>query len=151
MGMLRLKIEIEPPKICENFLGVGAIDMYNRQLKDSGGFYDISHPRHDPFPYPGLHVYLAEESVLTALGVPVNYTQMSLAVYEDFGNSLDIISSGLIDAVGYLLDSGIKVAMVYGDRDYACNWIDGEKASLAVPCSRFVSVCQGWIFSLGHP
>ncbi len=26
--------------------------------------------------------------------------------------------------------------MMYGDRDYACNWIGGEKASLAVPYGR---------------
>lgn len=34
--------------------------------------------------------------------------------------------------VAYILDNDIKVALVYGDRDYACNWIGGEKVSLAV-------------------
>jgi hypothetical protein len=28
--------------------------------------------------------------------------------------------------------------MMYGDRDFACNWVGGEKASLAVPYSRAV-------------
>lgn len=31
-----------------------------------------------------------------------------------------------------MIDNGIKVALVYGDRDYACNWIGGEAVSLAV-------------------
>jgi len=31
-----------------------------------------------------------------------------------------------------LIDDGIKVAFVYGDRDYACNWFGGEAVSLAV-------------------
>lgn len=39
---------------------------------------------------------------------------------------------GYLNDVAYLLDSGIKVALVYGDRDYACNWIGGEEISLAV-------------------
>ena len=37
-----------------------------------------------------------------------------------------------MEAVSYLLDSGVKVHMVYGDRDYACNWLGGETASLAI-------------------
>ncbi len=38
--------------------------------------------------------------------------------------------------MAYLLDAGVKVNMMYGDRDYACNWIGGEKASLGVPYGR---------------
>ena len=34
--------------------------------------------------------------------------------------------------MSYLLENGVKIAMVYGDRDYACNWIGGEAVSLAV-------------------
>jgi hypothetical protein len=32
-----------------------------------------------------------------------------------------------------LLEEGVKVALVYGDRDYACNWYGGEALSLAIP------------------
>ena len=39
------------------------------------------------------------------------------------------------DAVAALLDGGVKVHMVYGDRDFACNWMGGEAASLRVPYS----------------
>ena len=34
--------------------------------------------------------------------------------------------------MSYLLENGVKIAMVYGDRDYACNWIGGEAVSLAI-------------------
>jgi hypothetical protein len=34
-----------------------------------------------------------------------------------------------LPSLAYLLDHGIKVALVYGDRDYACNWVEGERAA----------------------
>lgn len=43
---------------------------------------------------------------------------------------------GFLEAVGSLLDNGIKVHMMYGDRDYACCWTGGEAASFAIPYSR---------------
>jgi hypothetical protein len=79
---------------------------------------------------------MTEESVLSALGVPVNYSASSGAVGSVFQETFDILHGGFLESVGYLLDAGIKVAMMYGDRDYACNWVGGEKSSLAVPWSR---------------
>lgn len=38
-----------------------------------------------------------------------------------------------------LLDSNVKVSLVYGDRDYACNWISGEAVSLAIDYTRAAS------------
>jgi uridylate kinase len=35
---------------------------------------------------------------------------------------------GYLEDLAYVLDSGIKVALVYGDGDYACNWIGGKKS-----------------------
>lgn len=40
--------------------------------------------------------------------------------------------SGFLEHIAYGLERGIKVALVYGDRDYACNWIGGERASLNI-------------------
>ncbi|PYI04632.1 lysosomal protective protein precursor [Aspergillus sclerotiicarbonarius CBS 121057] len=100
------------------------------------GWYDIAHPHNDPFPAKHMLGYLKQESVLAALGVPVNFTEASNAVALQFLNSYDIVRGGFLDAIGYLLDSGVKVHMMYGDRDYACNWVGGEKVSLAVPYSR---------------
>jgi carboxypeptidase C (cathepsin A) len=67
-----------------------------------------------------------------ALGVPVNYTAANVAVNEAFSRTGDFFRPGSLDAIAYLLDSGVKVALMYGDRDFACNWIGGEEVSLAI-------------------
>ena len=80
--------------------------------------------------------YFTQEHVLEAIGVPVNFSFHSNAVATSFFVNHDIVRGGFIDAIAYLLDSGVKVHMMYGDRDYICNWMGGEAASLAVPYSR---------------
>jgi len=37
-----------------------------------------------------------------------------------------------LSSLGRLLDKGVKVSLVYGDRDYQCNWLGGEQASLSI-------------------
>ena len=98
--------------------------------------FDITHPKHDPFPPNTFAGYLAQESVLAALGSPVNHTYSSEVVAMNFDKRLDIIHGGFLEAIGYLLDTGVKVHMMYGDRDFACNWLGGERSSLAVDYSR---------------
>lgn len=97
------------------------------------GWYDIAHPLADPTPEPYIYGYLHQEHILAALGVPVNYTSASPAVSAAFQSTADIARAGSMQAVAYLLESGVKVHMMYGDRDYACNWLGGEAASLAIP------------------
>ncbi|KAK8147573.1 hypothetical protein G3M48_001391 [Beauveria asiatica] len=96
------------------------------------GRFDITHHKEDLFPPPHVYGYLSRGEVLEALGVPVNWTATSPAVSSNFGDSADHLKGGFIDAVGYLLDTGVQVHLVYGDRDFACNWIGGEMSSLAV-------------------
>ncbi|KAH8888454.1 serine carboxypeptidase [Thozetella sp. PMI_491] len=115
--------------------GLGAIDLY-QSIDNGRAWFDIGHPRADPFPPPHLTGYLTEASVLEALGVPVNHSGTSRPVSDVFQTTFDIVHGGFLDAIAYLLDSGVKVHMMYGDRDFACNWIGGELASLAIPYSR---------------
>jgi carboxypeptidase C (cathepsin A) len=100
-------------------------------------YYDIAAIDPDPFP-PNYYVgYLNQPHVQQSLGVPVNYTNPGgNAPYYAFQNTGDYPRGGLLEDLSYLIDSGIKVALVYGDRDYACNWIGGEAASLAVAYSK---------------
>lgn len=100
------------------------------------GWFDIAHPLADPFPPPYLYGYLTQEHVLGAIGTPVNFSAVSQVVYDNFQSTGDVVHGGFLDAIAALLDSGVKVHMMYGDRDYACNWLGGERASLAVPYSR---------------
>ncbi|KAI0005255.1 carboxypeptidase C [Xylariaceae sp. FL0662B] len=105
------------------------------ELYNQGGraWYDIAHPAADPFPPPYLYGYLMEESVLGALGVPVNFSKQSLAASQAIQGSLDVVRGDYLEAISDLLDNGVKVHLLYGDRDYSCNWVGGEATSLAVP------------------
>lgn len=82
-----------------------------------------------------LYGYLNQHWVQAALGVPVNHTPSSRTVSHAFASTGDFIRGDFIDAIGYLLNSDVKVAAMYGDRDFACNWIGGERALLAVDYS----------------
>lgn len=106
-------------------------------LYSGRNYYDIAAIDPDPFP-PNYYVgYLNQPHVQQALGVPVNYTNPGgNGPYYAFQNTGDYPRGGFLEDLSYLIDSGIKVAMVYGDRDYACNWIGGEAASLAVAYSK---------------
>ena len=85
------------------------------------GWFDYGHPQADPFPAPYLLGYLTQHWVQKALGVPVNYTSSAKTVSHAFSTTADFIKDGFLESIGYLLDSGVKVALEYGDRDYACN------------------------------
>ncbi|KAK1759981.1 serine carboxypeptidase [Echria macrotheca] len=124
-------------EICGGIDGDGCDTLITLLTQEiDAGFYDIAHPAADPFPPPHLHGFLAEASSLAALGVPVNYTAASLAVGVAFDATYDIIIGGFLEKIAHLLESGVKVHLVYGDRDWACNWMGGEAASLAVPWTR---------------
>ncbi|KAF3771034.1 carboxypeptidase S1 [Cryphonectria parasitica EP155] len=97
------------------------------------GWFDVTHPAGDPFP-PNYHLgYLNQQWVQRALGVPVNFTWASGSVSQAFSKHGDMPRGHHLEALADLLDGGVKVHLVYGDRDFACNWIGGEKASLAIP------------------
>ncbi|KAL5360366.1 Alpha/Beta hydrolase protein [Aspergillus floccosus] len=99
------------------------------------GYYDISHLNPDPFPPPYFFGFLNQHWVQGALGVPINFTESVNSVYEGFSSVGDYPRSdvrGYLEDLAYVLDSGIKVALVYGDRDYACPWNGGEEVSLLV-------------------
>ncbi|GKT76086.1 serine carboxypeptidase [Colletotrichum tofieldiae] len=126
--------------------GFSAVGLY-QTIPDGKGWYDIGHDKHDPFPAPHLYGYLTEGDVLSSLGVPVNYSESSGAVGKGFSQTFDehyaeaitdMILGGFGESIGYLLDNGVKVHLMYGDRDYACNWVGGEKASLAIPYNRSI-------------
>lgn len=97
------------------------------------GWFDITHPGQDPFPPMYFEAFLNQHWVQKALGVPVNFSSNSAAVYQGFSATGDAVRGGMIEDIAYILDYGVKVAMMYGDRDYACNWVQGEKTSLKIP------------------
>ncbi|MCJ1310356.1 hypothetical protein MMC25_004020 [Agyrium rufum] len=94
------------------------------------GWFDITHKLADPFPVQYFQGYLNQHWVQAALGVPVNHSESSSAVAMAFEGTGDHGRAGFLEDISELLDAGIKVALMYGDRDYACNWLGGEQCSL---------------------
>jgi carboxypeptidase C (cathepsin A) len=66
--------------------------------------------------------------VQQALGARVNFTENSY-VSQALLQGDPSRRAGLKD-ISYLLSRGIRVALIYGDRDYRCPWIGGEALSL---------------------
>ncbi|KAG0124111.1 carboxypeptidase [Tuber indicum] len=101
--------------------------------RNSGrGYYDIVAERRDPFPYYYYLEYLNNATVQEAIGTPVNYTQSNSNVYRAFDSTGDFVRGGEVEDIAYLLGRGVKVSLIYGDRDYICNYMGGEAVSLAV-------------------
>ncbi|KAA8893057.1 Alpha/Beta hydrolase protein [Sphaerosporella brunnea] len=94
-------------------------------------YYDIAMPWRDAhLPY---HLgYLMQKEVLDDIGVPLNFTSASNAAYYASVATGDSVLAGRMEDIEYLLDSGVKVSMLYGDRDYICNWYGGEAVSLSL-------------------
>ncbi|KAK4159534.1 Alpha/Beta hydrolase protein [Cladorrhinum sp. PSN259] len=93
--------------------------------------FDITHiiPAH----YPPIDsaTFFNRPWVQSALGTPVNFTYSSSVVAGTFfGLTGDPMRNDLTD-LDYLLSSNVSVAMVYGDRDYRCNWFGAESVSLS--------------------
>ena len=95
-------------------------------------FYDISQSSLDPFPKDTFLEYLNTASVQSAIGAPINFTMTSQAVVSAFTLTGDYERGDYINDLASLLSQGIRVALIYGDRDYACNWLGGEAVSFSV-------------------
>jgi carboxypeptidase C (cathepsin A) len=109
-------------------------NMRDPYLEEAGrDYYDVTQIDPTLFPFPYYSGYLNQPHVLSALGVPLNYTGSSDASSAAFRGIGDYNRPGWIEDLAYLLESGIKVTLMYGDRDFACNWYGGEDVSLAIP------------------
>ncbi|KAI0376564.1 serine carboxypeptidase [Hypomontagnella monticulosa] len=120
-------------KVCSDAETFCSSKVRGPYLDYSGrNYYDYASVDPNPFPAPFYNKYLNQPHVQSALGVPINFTQSSSAVSYAFRSIGDYNRPGWVEDLAFLLENGIKVHMMYGDRDYACNWIGGEAVSLAV-------------------
>lgn len=100
---------------------------------DSGrSIYDIAHLLPDPFPPSTYLEYLNTPGLQSAIGTPVNYTETNFQVVDAFTSTGDFERQSLVPNIAALLNSGVRVGFMYGDRDYVCNWFGGQAISLAV-------------------
>ncbi|KAK2841544.1 hypothetical protein FQN49_006154 [Arthroderma sp. PD_2] len=120
-------------EICMDAEETCNMEVRYQYLDYSGrSYYDISQLNPNPFPPPFYMGWLNQPHVQAALGVPLNWTQSSSTVNQAFHAVGDFPRPGWLDKLKYLLESGIKVSLVYSDRDYACNWLGGELISRAI-------------------
>lgn len=88
--------------------------------------------------------YLNNATTQQALGVPLNFTYQSPVVQSNFGvptayssvrplnaSSGDAVRQAGLSNIEYLLANNVKVAFIFGDRDYRCPWTGGEATALA--------------------
>ncbi|KAK4229365.1 serine carboxypeptidase [Podospora fimiseda] len=100
-------------------------------LKTGRSKYDIAHLGLDPFPSRLYETYLNTLPVQQAIGTPVNYTRFSRFGKKAFPSD-DFAAIDARKELAALLDSGIRVALMYSDRDYVCNWVGGEEAAFNI-------------------
>ncbi|KAH8666418.1 Alpha/Beta hydrolase protein [Xylariales sp. PMI_506] len=95
-------------------------------------YYDIAAILPSDFPSPRYISYVNSAPFQEAIGTVLNYTETNLAVNSAFAGTGDIEREDLVPKLAALLDAGVRVGFMYGDRDYICNWLGGEAVSLAV-------------------
>ncbi|KAK5164759.1 uncharacterized protein LTR77_009422 [Saxophila tyrrhenica] len=95
------------------------------------GVYDIRHPYDDPTPPDYFEDYLNQAEIQNALGVDLNYTQAySPFVGRGFARTGDFVYRRFMHDLERILNNGVRVALIYGDADYICNWFGGEAVSM---------------------
>lgn len=97
--------------------------------------YDIRQMIPSPDPPAAYQEYLNNDTVLQAIGARVNYTESNQYVLQGYVATGDTIRGGLIDDLATLLSMNVRVALIYGDADYVCNWLGGEAISFAIASS----------------
>ncbi|KAH7303474.1 serine carboxypeptidase [Stachybotrys elegans] len=121
-------------RICQNAETYCTNTMRDPYLSFSGrDYYDVTQVEPVLFPPPFYSGWINQESTLAAMGMPLNHTGSSSASSTAFRGIGDYNRPGWLEDLGYLLDNGIKVTLMYGDRDFACNWMGGEEVSKAIP------------------
>jgi carboxypeptidase C (cathepsin A) len=126
-------------KVCEAAETFCSSNIRDPYFDTDLNYYDISVPGAASFPPPWYGGWLNQPHVQQGLGVPLNWTQSNSAVSRAFRSIGDYPRPGWKEDLAYLLEEGIKVTLVYGDRDYACNWYGGELLSLAIPYANATS------------
>lgn len=101
-------------------------------IKSGRDVYDITQRTPNSFPPRTYLEYLNLADVQLAIGAAVNYTETNAAVANAFLQTGDYERGNQITQMAYLLSLGVRVALIYGDRDFICNWAGGEAVSYSI-------------------
>ena len=119
-------------QICANAQTTCNNEVFGPYYSSGRDVYDITQIMPNPFPSNLYLEYLNNADVQAAIGVPINFTQTNTAVANAFLQTGDYERGDHIGEMAYLLSLGVRVALVYGDRDYICNWFGGEAISFSI-------------------
>lgn len=101
-------------------------------IKSGRDIYDLTQKTPNSFPPRTYLEYLNLADVQSAIGAAVNYTETNAAVANAFLQTGDYERGNQITQMAYLLSLGVRVALIYGDRDFICNWAGGEAVSYSI-------------------
>jgi carboxypeptidase C (cathepsin A) len=118
--------------LCSSAQASCANNVMNPYSDSGRSVYDIGRLLPDSFPPSTYLEYLNSENFLAAIGSPINYTEVDPQVVNAFLNTGDMERESYIPAIADLLNAGVRVGLIYGDRDYICNWMGGEAMSLRI-------------------
>ncbi|KAN0098554.1 alpha/beta-hydrolase [Hyaloscypha variabilis] len=118
--------------VCSNAYNFCYENVVQPYVDAGRSVYDIAHFTPDPFPPSTYLEYLNTAAVQSAIGSQLNYTQTNQQVVSAFSSTGDYERLAPIPDIAALVRAGIRVGLIYGDRDYICNWLGGEAISLAV-------------------
>ncbi|KAH8728155.1 Alpha/Beta hydrolase protein [Phaeosphaeriaceae sp. PMI808] len=94
--------------------------------------FDISREKLAVFPPEYIIGYMNQDWVQKELGVPLNFSISFTGLVNTYFAVTGDPVKVTIDTMDYVAQNDIKIAFVFGDRDYRCNWMGGEAVSLAL-------------------
>ena len=110
-----------------------AVELIYSLRSPEQDLYDIRNHSLHPQPSGAWPAWLNTGEVQQALGVDLNYSgSNSIDVYGQFHITGDWVRSRPLTDLSELLESGTRVALLFGDADYILNWLGGQDLSLAV-------------------
>ncbi|KAI0406004.1 Alpha/Beta hydrolase protein [Xylaria palmicola] len=113
--------------MCRNLVEGPYYAVSGRNPYDIRAMYSADIP-----PEPWVD-YLNTAKVQNAIGVDINYTATySAQIGTGFDYTGDWVYPELLEDLEAVVGSGVRVALLYGDADYICNWFGGEAVSLAL-------------------
>ncbi|KAL9585702.1 MAG: hypothetical protein Q9212_001359 [Teloschistes hypoglaucus] len=119
-------------RICKDAQTVCYETVLGPYIQSGRSLYDITQMVPSPFPPSTYLEYLNSAEVQSAIGVAVNYTESNSVVSDSFVQTGDYERGDQISQMSYLLSLGVRVALIYGDRDYLCNWLGGEAVAFSI-------------------
>ncbi|KAI2627018.1 alpha/beta-hydrolase [Hypomontagnella submonticulosa] len=121
--------------ICESAYNSCAENVMLPYSDAGRSLYDISALLPDSFPPRRYLEYVNTAAFQTAIGTRLNYTETNSQVAAAFASTGDYEREAMVPKLASLLNAGVRVGLIYGDRDYICNWLGGEAVSLALASS----------------